>query len=127
MSSFARSETANLVPLRLERSESAASLEYFLAGATLLSTFPLKPKTPKSAKNRPYLTIQAVFCLTHALNTLQKTNAKNKNQTDLINCWYYYNNFLYYYKIHSSSNHCSPVLKFLLPVMPPYLHRNYFH
>ena len=27
MSSFARSETANLVPLRLERSESAASLE----------------------------------------------------------------------------------------------------
>ena len=29
------SETANLVPLRLERSESAASLEYFLAVASL--------------------------------------------------------------------------------------------
>ncbi len=35
MSSSVR--TANLVPLRLERSESAASLEYFLAGASLRS------------------------------------------------------------------------------------------
>ena len=37
MSSFARSETANLVLLRLERSESAVSLEYFLAHAELPS------------------------------------------------------------------------------------------
>ncbi len=34
MSSSARSGAANLVPLRLERSESAASLEYCLAAAS---------------------------------------------------------------------------------------------
>ncbi len=36
MSSSARSGAANLVPLRLERSESAASLEYFFAAANHL-------------------------------------------------------------------------------------------
>lgn len=37
MNCFARSETANLVPLRLTRSKNAASLEYFLAVASLLA------------------------------------------------------------------------------------------
>jgi hypothetical protein len=62
MSCFARSETANLVPLRLERSESAASLEYFLAAAnlsTILHNY--KPKTHSMKSPQTYLRLTQKF------------------------------------------------------------------